>query len=64
MGGDGDLGLLSTKKRSLTAVFNHLTGGPAGLWGQWGAAGTAAAVDMGSLSLARANQEERLGHKG
>lgn len=59
MGGDGDLGLLSTKKRSLTAVFNHLTGGPAGLWGQWGAA-----VDMGSLSLARANQEERLGHKG
>lgn len=49
MGGDGDLGLLSTKKRSLTAVFNHLTGGPAGLWGQWGAAGTSCSSGHGKF---------------
>lgn len=47
MGGDGDLGLLSIKKSHLTAVFNHLTGGPAGLCGQWGAAGTSRSTGNG-----------------
>lgn len=53
MGGDGDLGLLSPKKRTLTAVFNHLMGGSAGLYGQWGgAAGTSCSSGNGHENFA------------
>lgn len=51
MGGDGDLGLLSTKKICLTAVFNHLTGRPSGLCGQWGAAGTSCSTGNGQRDI-------------
>lgn len=44
-----DLGLLSMKKRSLTAVFNHLTGGYAGA-AQWTARGSRHKAQQRKLS--------------
>ncbi|KAI1238221.1 hypothetical protein IHE44_0012939 [Lamprotornis superbus] len=58
MGEGGDLRLLSTKNRSLTAVFNQEARLDGVAMGQ-----QAVEMDTGILQLAHANQEERLGHR-
>lgn len=65
MGEDADLGLLSTKNRSLSGVFNQEALLDCVENGE-GQQATAAALgmDTGILRLAQANQEEALGQKG